>query len=388
MHRLLSLGGMLLLFLVGCQPVATAVPSMTTSVSLFPSATLPPLPTQPPSPTATATVQPATATPDTLAESLATHMDNLAVRGAFTGSVLVAREGQILLSQGYGFADQAQQIPNSAETRFRICSITKQFTAMAILMLQQRGALDVHDTVCSYLDPCPSAWQAITIHHLLVHTSGIPDFVDLTDYESFKGLPTTPLELIARFRDLPLLFSPGDTWSYSNSGYIVLGYIIERVSGQTYADFIQDNIFTPLHMEDSGYDPAETTIAVGYLDRWDVAGYVDASVAYAAGALYSTVEDMYRWDQALYTEQLLPQDLLDDLFAPYADTPIGSYGYGWFTSREYNQQVIEHGGGGDGFITLIKRFPRDRVTLILLSNRESTDIGAIADALAGMVFGE
>ena len=379
---------MLLLFLVGCQPVTTAVPSLATPVSLFPSATLPPLPTQPPAPTTTATLQPATATPDTLAEHLATHMDNLAVRGAFTGSVLVAREGQILLSQGYGFADHAQQIPNSAETRFRICSITKQFTAMAILMLQQRGALDVHDTVCSYLDPCPSTWQAITIHHLLVHTSGIPDFVDLPDYESFKGLPTTPLELIARFRDLPLLFSPGDTWSYSNSGYIVLGYIIERVSGQTYADFIQDNIFTPLHMEDSGYDPAETTIAIGYLDRWDVAGYIDASVAYAAGALYSTVEDMYRWDQALYTEQLLPQDLLDDLFAPYADTPIGSYGYGWFTSREYNQQVISHGGGGDGFITLIKRFPRDQVTLILLSNRESTDIGAIADALAGMVFGE
>ena len=388
MHRLLSYGCMLLLFLVGCQPVTTAVPSLATPVSLFPSATLPPLPTQPPAPTTTATLQPATATPDTLAEHLATHMDNLAVRGVFTGSVLVAQGDQILLSQGYSFADQAQQIPNSADTRFRICSITKQFTAMAILMLQQRGALDVHDTVCSYLDPCPSTWQAITIHHLLVHTSGIPDFVDLPDYESFKGLPTTPLELIARFRDLPLLFSPGDTWSYSNSGYIVLGYIIERVSGQTYADFIQDNIFTPLHMEDSGYDPAETTIAVGYLDRWDVAGYVDASVAYAAGALYSTVEDMYRWDQALYTEQLLPQDLLDDLFAPYADTPIGSYGYGWFTSREYNQQVISHGGGGDGFITLIKRFPRDQVTLILLSNRESTDIGAIADALAGMVFGE
>jgi CubicO group peptidase (beta-lactamase class C family) len=318
-----------------------------------------------------------------------TYLRSLEEEGAFSGAVLVAREGQVLLSKGYGLANREEGIPNTPQTRFRLCSITKQFTAMGILILQDQGALDVQDRLCDYVADCPLAWKDITLHQLLVHTSGIPDFADLPNYEATKGIPATPLEIIDRFRSLPLDFAPGQEWRYSNSGYILLGYIIEQVSGQPYDAFIQEHIFQPLGMADSGYDHNLDIVATGYTGedgRWRKADYIDMSIPYAAGALYSTVEDMYRWDQALYTEQLVPQALLGRMFTSFADSPLGGYGYGWFITRQHNRPVVRHGGGGDGFITLIERYPDDRVTIIVLCNRENADLGTIVTRIGQEVF--
>ena len=174
--------------------------------------------------------------------------------GKFMGSVLVARGDQILLNKGYGSANLEWNIPNDPSTKFRLGSLTKQFTAASILLLEERGKLSVSDPVKKYLPDAPAAWDKITLYNLLTHTSGIPSFTGFPDYAESEPFATTPANLVARFRDKPLEFEPGTKWNYSNSGYALLGYLIEKVSGESYADFVQKNIFTPLGMKDSGYD--------------------------------------------------------------------------------------------------------------------------------------
>jgi CubicO group peptidase (beta-lactamase class C family) len=153
----------------------------------------------------------------------------------------------------------------------------------------------------------------------LTHTSGIPEFTDFPDYETTKTMPSSPLQTILRFQDRLLDFQPGERWSYSNSGYIVLGYIIEQASGQSYEMFLQQNIFEPVQMKNTGYEHDDGSLAMGYTgfyDRWEKADYIDMSIPYAAGGLYSTIEDLYRWDQVLYTEQLMSLELLHSMFTP------------------------------------------------------------------------
>ena len=341
----------------------------------------------------------------------------LTERESFTGAVLVARNGEVLLSQGYGLADRDKNLPNTPQTKYRLGSITKQFTAMAILMLQAQDKLKVQDRVCRYIPECPALWQDISIHHLLTHTSGIPDFTDFPDYDTTRATPSSPLQTIARFKDRPLDFKPGEQWSYSNSGYIVLGYIIEQVSGESYETFLQKNIFEPVQMKNTGYDHNDGSLATGYTgfyDHWEKADYIDMTIPYAAGGLYSTIEDLYRWDQVLYTEQLIPRDLLNRMFAAQARTPISSlsYGYGWFVGEMHNHQVVSHGdgilnsaaasgsytsnsGNGpqgnndiEGFATEIRRYTDDKVTIIILSNRDTTNVGEVSDQIALAVLGE
>ena len=172
----------------------------------------------------------------------------------FMGTVLVSRDGTLLINQGYGFADVEWNIPNVPEGKFRLGSLTKQFTAASILLLEEQGKLKVEDPVSKYVPDAPPAWEKITIFNLLTHSSGIPNFTSFPDYRTTEGKDTTPQELVARFRDKPLDFPPGTKFSYSNSGYILLGYILEKVSGQTYADFLQKNLFAPLGMSDTGVD--------------------------------------------------------------------------------------------------------------------------------------
>lgn len=185
----------------------------------------------------------------------------------FMGSVLVARGREILVSKGYGFANLEWNIPNSPQAKFRLGSVTKQFTAACILLLEERGKLKIDDPIKKYVTDAPAAWDKITIFHLLTHTSGIPSFTSFPDYASLQASPTTAENLVSRFRDKPLDFQPGEKWSYSNSGYVLLGYLIEKISGQDYAKFVQQNIFTPLDMRDSGYDSNSAIIprrASGY----------------------------------------------------------------------------------------------------------------------------
>ncbi len=186
----------------------------------------------------------------------------------FMGGVLVACGSNVLLNKGYGFANLEWEIPNSPSVKFRLGSVTKQFTAASILLLQERGKLKVTDPVKKYMQDAPAGWDKITIFNLLTHSSGIPNFTSFPDYASQEPFDTTPEKLVARFRDKPLEFQPGEKMSYSNSGYVLLGYLLEKISGESYEKFVQDNIFTPLGMKDSGYDSNSAIIshrAAGYV---------------------------------------------------------------------------------------------------------------------------
>ncbi|MFM9263594.1 serine hydrolase [Tychonema sp. BBK16] len=354
-------------------------------------------------PTSSATTtqpSPSSATATTLAPPSAqeiisttdTYLSNPIKAKLFSGSVLIARNGEVLVRTGYGEADREKHLVSTAQTKFRLGSLTKQFTAMAILILQARGKLNVHDRICTYLAGCPTAWQPITIHQLLTHTSGIPDFTSFPDFLTTQGSPSSPTETIARFKDKPLDFQPGEKFSYSNSGYVVLGAIIEQASGKRYEAFLQENIFVPLQMVDSGYDHNNGGLAIGYRDQTSVpADFINMSIPYAAGGLYSTVEDLYRWDQSLYTDKLIPKDLLDKMFtafAPIADSGGFGYGYGWLIGKEFDRSVVSHGGGISGFKTAIARYPNDKVVIIVLGNREDVNSGDIGVQLAKIVFGE
>ena len=291
----------------------------------------------------------------------------------FQGSALVAHGDVVLLSKGYGLADAERNVPNTPETRFRLGSITKQFTAMAILILQSRGLLDVNDAACDHIADCPDSWTPITISQLLSHTSGLRNFTDLDGFQATKALPSTPTQTLARIRDLPLDFVPGERFGYSNSGYIALGLIIEHVTGASFGSFIQSEIFEPLEMHDSGYDDGKAGLATGYRSGTTIADPIDMSVPHAAGGLYSTVLDMHRWDEALYAEKLVPPDLLATMFEPKVQGagPGVSYGYGVGIGTHDGKPWFFHGGGIDGFVTWYGRHPDDRLAIILLANRES-----------------
>ncbi|CAN5617753.1 serine hydrolase domain-containing protein [soil metagenome] len=307
----------------------------------------------------------------------------------FSGAVLIARDGAILVSQGYGLADRAQQIANTPQTKFRLGSLTKPFTALAILQLQAQGKLNVQDPICQYIADCPAIWQAITIHQLLTHTAGVPDLTRFPDYEQTKNVASTPAQTIARFKAKPLDFQPGTKWDYSNSGYILLGAIIEKASGKTYETFLQENIFTPLQMVNTGYEHDKALLAIGYANARDEADLIDMSIPFAAGGLYSTVEDLYRWDQALDTEKLLPKPLWDIMFTAQAAIPNSngsSYGYGWVLGQQLGHRSVGHNGGIEGFVTSYNRFPDDKVTIILLSNRQDINPNQISSELARIIF--
>ena len=297
----------------------------------------------------------------------------LASQGHFMGSVLVVREGHVLLDRGYGQANLELQAPDTPQTRYRLGSITKQFTAAAILLLQERGLLKVTDPVSRYLPDAPAAWAAVTLQNLLTHTSGIPSYSDLPDFEATKAQPATPVQLVARFRDLPLQFAPGTAWRYSNSNYALLGYLIERISGQSYAAFLQQNVFKPLGMSQSGYDSNSQLIAQraeGYTPGADDgkpvnAQYIDMSVPYAAGALYSTTHDLLRWEQALYGGRLLSSSSLQQMTIPY----MNDYGFG-LTIRTLpgGQLLYSHGGSIYGFNGELSYLPHEHLAVIVLAN--------------------
>ncbi|HVF91592.1 MAG TPA: serine hydrolase [Blastocatellia bacterium] len=301
----------------------------------------------------------------------------------FAGAALVARDGKVIMSKGYGMADLENGVPNGPRTKFRLGSITKQFTATAIMMLQERGKLSTQDPLCKYVEDCPEAWRGVTIRHLLTHTSGIPSYTNFPDFVKTMALPAKLEELIGRFKNRPLEFQPGEKFSYNNSGYILLGLVIEKVSGQEYESFLRQNIFEPLKMASTGYDHTSEVLkdrASGYLlsgDRIDNAPYLDMSLPYAAGALYSTVEDLYLWDQALYSEKLLSKKSFAEMFTPFKN----NYAYGWGVNDQYGLRRISHGGGINGFSTFIARYPEEKATIIVLSNYQHANPAFISDRL-------
>lgn len=308
----------------------------------------------------------------------------------FMGATLVARDGKVLLSKGYGFANLEWGVANSPATKFRLGSITKQFTATCILLLEERGKLKVDDPVKKYMNDAPAAWDKVTIFNLLTHTSGIPSFTGFPDYASTEAIATTPEKLVARFRDKPLEFQPGEKWNYSNSGYVLLGYLIEKISQQSYSEFVQENIFTPLGMKDSGYDSNSAIIlhrASGYSPSAKGtihAGYIDMSIPFSAGSLYSTTEDLLRWEQGLMGGKLLSAAALAKMTTPFKN----DYAFGLAVHAVNGHKVIEHGGGIEGFNTEIAYYPEDKLTVVVLANLNGGVPETIANALAQVAHGE
>ena len=313
--------------------------------------------------------------------------------GAFMGSVLVARGDQILLSRGYGMANLEHQAPNSAETVFRLGSLTKQFTAAAILQLQEQGLLKVTDTIDRYLRDYPRGGE-ITIHQLLNHTSGIPDYVG-AEVSSTAFRNSTSLDsLMATFSGKPLDFRPGSQYQYSNSGYVVLTAIVEAVSGQRYADYLAEHIFRPLHMDATSYEDSSTIVphrAAGY--SWDGtvyhnAEFIDMSNPAGAGGLITTVRDLYRWDRALYADEVLGAEMRQAYFTPTADMgPGAGYAYGWAVAEISGREYDLHGGGINGFNTFVLRYPAEELYVVVLSNVESAPTQAIAQGLTAIALG-
>ncbi len=266
--------------------------------------------------------------------------------------------------------------------------MTKQFTAMAILILESRGFVKQGDPVCDYLDRCPKGWRTVRIEHLLDHTSGIADFTELAGFDGMKA--ATPAQTVAGVAGIPLTWVPGESFSYTNTGYVLLGMVIEGVSGKTYEAFLHDEIFGPLGMKDSGYEHGDTAgLAVGYADGFNEAEPLDMSVPYAAGGLFSTVLDLERWEEALYTDKLAPAADMTRFFAPLTDSTdrIGfGYGYGQYVGDERGSRLVWHDGGINGFYTQLSRYPDDHTTVVLLTNRESSpDLAVLARGLARTV---
>src|SRR5262249_11867074 len=318
-----------------------------------------------------------------------------AAKQGFTGSALVARDGKGIFSKGYGMAKAEWDVPNTAQTKFRLGSITKQFTAASILLLQERGKLSVQDPVCKYIAECPKAWEPITIHHLLTHTSGIPSYTEVKTPEEFRKLSlmsVTPAGFVDSFKSKPLEFSAGEKMKYNNSGYFMLGYIIEKVSGKSYEAFLQENIFTPLKMADTGYDTHDRILkkrATGYSKREDKivnSDYLDMTVPYAAGSLYSTVEDLFTWNEALFSDKLLSVKSREAMMT----VDKNNYAYGLAVTQQHNRKIVFHGGGIHGFETFLARFPEEKLTIVVLRNADYgvPGPGKISEDLAAVVFGE
>lgn len=312
----------------------------------------------------------------------------------FMGAVLVAKGGTVLLQKGYGMANLEWDIPNTPDTKFRLGSITKQFTATAILQLAEQGKLSLDDSVLKYAPEGPEIWKPITIHHLLNHTSGIESYTDMPSFAKpvTRRTPLTPLEIVMLSKDRQLLFQPGEQFKYNNTGYVFLGYIVEKVSGMKYDEYVRSRILAPLGMNDSGYDWTRTVLkrrAAGYgytpgSKSHANADYLDMSLPHAAGSLYSTARDLYKWDRALAAGRLLRKESRDRMFT----FGRGSYGYGWVEERAYGKQWVGHGGGINGFSTMIMRAKEDDAVLIVLSNVENADAGALARFLRSALYEE
>lgn len=316
-------------------------------------------------------------------ERIDTALNGLAKSGQFSGSILIAHQGELVLNQGYGYANLEWKIPNAPDTKFRIADLTAQFTAMAILKLQEQGALNIQDKICLYLESCPETWQDITIYQLLTHTSGIPSYFDYDPNNSLTlaKISLSSQEVLKLFIERPLDFPAGSNWNYSNSGYHLLGMIIENVSGQSYERYLNDNFFKPLGMKNTGLDRNYMVIgnrAEGYanLTTKTRAEYFEIRNAFSAGGLYSTTEDLYIWQQALFGGKVISQDRWDSMLKDAYLIPGTNvyYAYGLAIDSVEGKNRISHGGGLPGFASLMEYYPDDDLTIIILSNYEGADI--------------
>ncbi|HOP05722.1 MAG TPA: serine hydrolase domain-containing protein [candidate division Zixibacteria bacterium] len=306
----------------------------------------------------------------------------------FRGAALVACGGDVIISHAYGPANEQFNLPNDTATKFIIGSITKQFTAAAILKLHDMGKLDLNRTIDDFIPDYPQpAGSTVTVSQLLTHTSGIPNYTALPQLQFGRTHELSPPEIMNLFKSLPLEFEPGSRFAYSNSGYIVLGEIIERVSGQSYEAFLHHELFKPCGMNSSGYGRREAGLpqrADGYTvdeNNQPIAAVpISYSVLHTAGALYSTVGDMFRWNRCLDEGCVLSRSSMRMMFT---DHGFG-YGYGWYIDSVYGRPHYFHGGFLDGFNTTVERWPEDKLLVIIFSNEDEAPVKKMARGLASI----
>jgi len=318
--------------------------------------------------------------------------------GEFNGSVLVAENGRVIYKKGFGLANREWNIPNKPDTKFRLGSITKQFTSMLILQLVEQGKIDLQGKLSDYLPYYrKDTGSQVTIHQLLTHSSGIPSYTSIPNFfEEISRDPYPVEEFVKKYCSGDFEFEPGSRYLYNNSGYFLLGAILEEITGKTYEEVLSEKIFAPLGMENSGYDKHSPIIpnrATGYSSTFEGyvnAPYLDMSLPYAAGSLYSTAEDLYLWDQALYTDKLLSARMKELMFTPH----IANYGYGWgirqksLPDSKEKLTSIAHGGGINGFNTMIERLTDDKDLIVLLNNTPGANLGQMSDAIIRILYGK
>ena len=351
---------------------------------------------------------PAAGQPQDVAKTVDQYLTARTELGRFSGAVLIAKDGKVLLRKGYGFADVEKKAPYTPETQQEVASISKMFTAMAALKLRDQGKLRLEDPVCKYLEDCPEVWKPITIQQLMRHTSGIPDYEEALEigsekYMAFMTQPGASAKIVENAGKLPLDFKPGEKFHYSNTGYIVLSYVIQKAAGQPFGDFVVKTLLTPAGMAHSGVFGAGAPpkdLANGYTHGdlgWDK---MLAGVPLTAGHLkkveklpltppagdagiYSTVDDLYRWSQVMDGGPLVSTEEAAEVFTP----GLEDYGYGWFINTGFDRKRLRHNGLLPGYVSDFIKFPGDKITIILFSNLDRTRIDRVARDVTAIVLG-
>lgn len=308
----------------------------------------------------------------------------------FSGVILIAQGNKVLVRKAYGLANYELGVANTPDTKFQIASVSKSFTALAILLLEERGKLSVSDPLSRYIPDYPNG-EKITLHHLLTHTSGIPNINAMPEYTQKSRFPATTAQLVEIFKNKPADFAPGARYSYSNSNYNLLAFILEKVSGESYGDFLRANILEPLGMNNTAHPRAGeilTLRASGYqplrMKEVENAPYLDWSSKTGNGSLYSTVDDLYRFDRALYGDRLLKPATRARMFSEQA----AGVGYGWFVRKNLNRRVTAITGRSPGFTSSLERFVDDDLCVIVLANLYTSITQSMASDLAAIALGE
>jgi CubicO group peptidase (beta-lactamase class C family) len=311
-------------------------------------------------------------------------------------SVAVVRDGKTILTRGYGLANVETKAPATEQTAYQLASVTKQFTAAGVLLLVEEGKIKLDEPFVTYLPDLPAAWKErwkeVRIRHLLNHTSGIESYTSLPDFGKTMRKDYTHRELIGLVADKPLRWKPGEKWDYNNTGYYLLGMVIEKVSGKSYNDFLTERIFQPLGMKDTRVNDLQAVIpnrATGYgmgpkgLRNGE---YTSPTQPYAAGALISTVADMAKWAEAVDAGKILKAESWKEAWTPtkLADGKTEGYGFGWSLGTANGHPTISHGGGIPGFSTNILRLPADKLTVVVLTNLEGADSGSLSRKIAAL----
>ncbi len=330
--------------------------------------------------------------------------------GRFNGAVLVAKDGRVIFRKGYGFADIEKRVPYTPEARHEVASITKMFTSMAALQLRDKGKLKLEDPICNYLTDCPEAWRPVTIQHLMRHTSGIPDYEEKLELFSPKHVefmirPDATDLIYANAKKLPLDFKPGEKFHYSNTAYIVLAHVIQKVSGRPFNKFVEKNILKPAGMKDSGMFAASKppeNFAAGYSSEslgWEkilpgvslTGGHLkkvpQISLQAPAGdaALYSTVDDLYKWSLIMDGGgKLVSAKTAQEIFTP----GLEGYGYGWFIDKSFERTRLSHTGGLPGYASDLTKFPEEKLTIVIFSNIDNVRTSRVKRDITAMVLGK